>query len=334
MYWIVFFGLIIFVASLALNAWYLFRYIWINSASRPRRVMRYLSGLVIAIMAAGLLVELFFAFYARTDPFIHTLAAQNWFRRYWQLNSLGYRDIEWTPDLLESRAKIMVLGDSIVAGHGIENQNNRFADRLGQMLGDDYAVLNVGLHGVGTKTQLEAALEYPYPPDLIILSLDLDDIVDTATALDVARPNFVPTGPRLIEESYAANYFYWHFHRAAPWPWAIHYQDWARGLYHDPGVWETYRSLLSDIGQFAQAQNTQLIVVVFPDLNNLSESQTLTAQIADLFREQNIPVVDVTDLIEGENAPAFMVNPVDWHPNELLHQRVAEALYQVVLEIQ
>ena len=106
MYWFVFFGLIIFIASLALNAWYIFRYIWTDPVSRARRVTRYLSVLVILIMVAGLLVELFFAFYTRTDPFIHTLAAQNWFKRYWQLNSLGYRDIEWTPELLEGRTML------------------------------------------------------------------------------------------------------------------------------------------------------------------------------------------------------------------------------------
>jgi hypothetical protein len=332
MYWIVFFGLIIFVISLALNASYVFRYIWVDKSSRIRRVVRFSSGLILSMLVLLLLVELFFTFFAKPDPYIHTLAAQNWFKRYWSLNSFGYRDIEWTPEQLAGRTKIMVLGDSIVAGHGIQNEEERFADRLGQMLGQDYAVLNVGLHGAGTRGQLDAALEYPFTPDVIILSFHVDDIVDTATTIGVLRPNYVPTSPRLVEESYAANYLYWHHYQPAPWPWVRRYQGWARGLYEDPGVWETYRSLLLDIKNFAEAQNIQLLVVAFPDLQNIEESHPIISQIGDLYREQNVPVLDVTELLEGNDSQTLTVSTIDEHPNERLHQLVAEELYRIIRE--
>jgi hypothetical protein len=334
MYWIVFFGLIIFIFSLALNAIYVFCYIWVDKGSRARRSGQYLSGLFISILTIALLVELFFVFFAQPDPYIHTLAARNWFKRYWRLNSLGYRDVEWTPEAQEGRTKILVLGDSIVAGHGLEDEKTRFSNRLGQMLGDDYAVMNGGVHGQGTKAQLKAALVYPYSPDVLVLSIHVDDVVDTATSIGVIRPNFVPSSPRLVEESYAANYLYWHFYRPVPWEWDQRYQNWALGLYTDPGVWETYRSLLLDITRFAKERDIQLIVITFPNLQDVENSRPVVSRIIDLYRGENVPVLDVLDLIEGVEPHELMVNEVDWHPNEVLHQLVAEELHLMVLAAQ
>jgi hypothetical protein len=144
------------------------------------------------------------------------------------------------------------------------------------------------------------------------------------------RPNFVPPEPPLVRESYAANYLYWHVYQPQPWPWASREQGWARGLYEDPGVWETYRSLLLDIAKFTNEQNIAFIVVIFPDLQNIKDSRPIVTRIANLYAGQNVPVLNVTTLIQGQNPQTLMVNSVDWHPNEKLHELVAEALYQLV----
>ncbi|MBN1993794.1 MAG: hypothetical protein JW953_13930 [Anaerolineae bacterium] len=333
MYWMVYIGLVIFIVSLVLNAIFLFGYLWQNQQSRARKIAQNVAVAIFSLLATLMLIELFFNLaFAQSDAFGHTLAGQNWFERYWRINSLGYRDKEWTPELVEGRIKVMVLGDSLVAGHGINNPADRFSDVLGQMLGQDYAVMNVGRLGAETKEEFQMALDYPYSPDIIILSFYVNDIVDTYTSMEkgVSQPNFIPRSPPLVDESYAANFFYWRIYRLGPHEWSNDYWGWLRGLYNDPGVWQTYRSLLLEISRFAQERDIQLIVVVFPNLLAIEDSQPITAKIVGLYEGEEIPVVDVSNLVAGMEAKELIVNPVDWHPNEFTHRLVAEALYRQI----
>ncbi|MBI1879239.1 MAG: hypothetical protein HYR94_13645, partial [Chloroflexi bacterium] len=90
--------------------------------------------LFLTFMAAEFYFKVFFA---QTDAYVFTLSAQNWMERYWQpINSLGYRDREWTPDEVSGKLKVMVVGDSLAAGLGIENYQDRFSNKLNQLLGD------------------------------------------------------------------------------------------------------------------------------------------------------------------------------------------------------
>ena len=89
-----------------------------------------------------------------------------------------------------------------------------------------------------------------------------------------------------------------------------------------------------DIEKFAEAQNIQLIVVTFPDLQNIEDSRAIISQVVDLYQEQNVPVLDVTNLIEGNDPQALTVSAVDGHPNERLLQLVAEELYRIIREVE
>lgn len=331
MYWFVYVGLIVFILSLALNVVFLFRFIWTDEASKSRKFTQNIAISVFSILATLMLLELYFNLaFAQSDAFGQTLAGKNWFKRYWRVNSLGYRDKEWTPELLEGRTKVMVLGDSFVAGHGINDPQDRFPDVLGRMLGDGYAVMNVGILGAETKEEFQVARKYPYPPDIIILSYYVNDIADTATSMGYWQPNFVALSPPLVDESYALNFFYWRIYRLGPREWSNDYWGWLAGLYEEPGIWRTYRSLLLEISQFAQEKDIQLIVVVFPNLLAIEESRPITSKVINLYEEQEVPVVDVTGLVAGMDPEKLIVNPVDWHPNEFVHRRVAEELYRLI----
>lgn len=201
-------------------------------------------------------------------------------------NSLGYRDIEWTPQLLEERTKIMVLGDSFAAGWGIENKADLFSYKLGQMLGDDYAVMNVGRAGASTQGEIENALAYPYKPDVIILAFYLNDIDGVAVdkgfpPLPAARVEPDILEP-LVENSYAANFFYWRIYRLGSQERSTAYWNWLQGRY--------------------------------------------------IYQRQGVPVLDVTNLVEGIDSRYLVVNSVDPHPSKLVHQLVAEALYPMILD--
>ncbi|MBQ6381305.1 MAG: hypothetical protein IJJ41_06890 [Clostridia bacterium] len=79
--------------------------------------------------------------------------------------------------------RIACVGDSITYGYGIENRENTYPAKLGQLLGEGYEVVNYGLSG--RTVQLSAdkpyALEYEFEqskeftPDIVLFMLGTND---------------------------------------------------------------------------------------------------------------------------------------------------------------
>ncbi len=144
-YWAWMFAILVAAVGLAVAARFVFRS-GSTAESRPRRVAHGLVNTLVATAVTLVAIELAFKFFfAQSDGMSFTLAAKNWRERHWRpLNAQGFRDREWRPAELRGRRRIAVVGDSIVAGAGIERVADRFSDRLGSKLGDGYAVLTSG----------------------------------------------------------------------------------------------------------------------------------------------------------------------------------------------
>lgn len=288
--------------------------------------------LFLTLMALELAFKLAFV---QSDGFRYTLASKNWYARYWQENSLGYRDREWTPQDLAGKTKVMVVGDSFVAGSGIANPDDRFANQLGRLLGDDYAVMVVASPGWDTIDEIKAIVDYPYRPDILVLSYYINDIEGTAYERDAHRPQIRTDPPAwlqpLVSNSYAFNFLYWRLVRLGPQEWArIYWEEWLKKISADPDIrWQHQQELLTIINAAASEQ-VPLFVVVFPNLAAMEESRAMTQPVIDLFRTHNVPVLDVGQLLAGRDPADITVNGVDAHPNEAVHREVAEALYQMI----
>ena len=122
---------------------------------------------VAAIALCLLATEIYFRlFFFRSDNMGMTKPNHLWFKKYWHpINSLGYRDREWSPEDLSQKRVVAVVGDSFAAGHGIQKTQDRFGDVLGNLLGNRWAVVNIaqcGLHAlVATPIRGPRNLEYP-----------------------------------------------------------------------------------------------------------------------------------------------------------------------------
>jgi lysophospholipase L1-like esterase len=224
-------------------------------------------------------VEFYFkVFFAQSDGFRYTLASQNWYNKYWHENSLGYRDHEWTPEQLNGKTKVMVVGDSLTAGSGIVNPEDRFADQLGRLLGQDYVVFNVASIGWDTIDEVEAIIEYPYKPDLLILSYYINDIEGVAYESGAQRPKVRQDPPAwllpLVQNSYAANFAYWRLVRLGPQSWAnVYWNDWLKKIAADDNIrWRHQQELLT-IVDGANSEQIPLMVVVFPNMAAVEQSR-------------------------------------------------------------
>jgi hypothetical protein len=285
---------------------------------------------------AGMAVEFYFkVFFAQSDAYFFTLAAQNWQARYWQpVNSLDYRDHEWTAAEVAGKRKIMVVGDSVAAGVGINNYQDRFSNQLNRLLGDDTVVFNVASSGWNTRQETEAMIKYPYHPDVIILSYFINDIEGAAYHQGIERQTLVakPTFPlsALVNNSYALNFIYWRYVRWGQQEGLTDYLAWVVDLFHNQEVWWVHQQELQTIYDGAKSEGIPLIVVVFPYPTDLAKSQIINQPVLDFFNSRGVKTLDVAPLLAHYPPQDLMASSVDAHPNELVHRLVAEQLYKLL----
>jgi hypothetical protein len=339
MYWLGFISILLIGLGLTIGALIFYRRRWPNKAV-VRPILENVTLLIMGLFLIFGILEFYFkVFFAQTDGYTFTLAAQNWNEKYWYpINSLGYRDQEWTPENTKGKIKVMVVGDSFVAGTGIENYEDRFSNQLAKLLGQDYVVFNVSSPGWSTQSETKALVEYPYEPDILILSYFINDIEQTAYDQGLERPRFVkkPSGilDFIVSNSYAFNFLYWRWHRLTHPLQKPNYIDWLNSLYQAPELWWRHRQELLTIIEGTASEQIPLLVVVFPNLAAIEESQLISQPVIDLFHEHNIPVLDVGMLLVGRDSAEITVNAVDAHPNEAVHLEVAEHLYQMIQDME
>ncbi|MEW5960199.1 MAG: hypothetical protein AB1801_20945 [Chloroflexota bacterium] len=311
--------------------------VYLHRAQKSGSFLENLTLMALTLLLTLLGLEFYFKVFFAESNDITNLAMQNWRDRYYRgaFNSFGYRDQEWTPEKIAGKTKVMVVGDSFVEGVGIKNAADRFPDALGRLLGPDYVVFNLGRRGADTGQEVQDILNYPYPPDILVLSYFVNDIDGIAIKVGLLDPPKAPPIPSLlqplVENSYAFNFFYWRMMRLAlagqpDWRW-----QWRLAAYQHAEAWELHRRALLDIYAGTRSQHIPFFVVVFPSITHPEESRVVTDRIVALFEGQGAPVLDVRQLIQGLPSRELTVNAVDSHPNERVHRQVAEALYQMFI---
>jgi hypothetical protein len=313
----------------------LFRLRW-KGQSKWRNLAQNVALSLGALFLVFVLAELYFKlFFWQSDGLGCTLASQSWFNRYWKpVNSLGYRDYEWTPQAVAGRTKVMVLGDSFVAGYGIERIEDRFSDVLAAELGPGYAVMTVARNGWNTNSAMAGGFLYPYRPDVIVLSHYVNDIEVVEKGEELNCQDLLNSAPSplrpLIEESYFTNFLYWRVSRLGLTRWAVDHWNWQKSLYDDPVAWNVHQDDLRGVIRWCSEQGVDLFVVVFPNLLAVEESRPMTSKVVNLFRANGVPVLDVAAMVENDDPRSLVVNRLDPHPSVELHRRIAAELYEMM----
>lgn len=294
---------------------------------------------VLLMMGAG---EVYFRFgYAESDG-LPTLASRNWMARYWQTNSLGYRDREWTADDLENRTVIAVLGDSFAAGWGIENPADRFGDVLAAKLGDGFAVVNLGEPGASTVEELENFQAYPFgTPDVVILQYYLNDIETAALSIGLdPQLNPMASVPEWVNESYLANFLYWRLvGRLQPEQrGTLTYWQWLYSMYDHSAVWAIHAAQLDGLIDAVDSKGIPLMVVLFPNMLDPVGSIPYIDRAAQVFEARGYDsncILKLFDAAEAMPIRERIVSERDAHASAVFNHAVGEMLYGrvgVVLE--
>ncbi|MCA8977781.1 MAG: SGNH/GDSL hydrolase family protein [Planctomycetes bacterium] len=270
-------------------------------------------------------LEAAFLFVAQSHNVGYTLASRIWRQRYWQTNSLGYRDPEHVARA--DKKTVFLVGDSFAAGAGSARREDRFGDLLAA-LEPQFNVLNLGRSGADTVGEYHDLLAHPLTPDILVLQYYPNDIEGTATRGGWQLPKFTPyadLGPRVafvVRNSFLMNFVYWQFPHAD----GLAYTRFLERAFADEGLLLQHIAELDQFCSYAKARSIPLVVVVFPVLMDLSESQKLTERIEALLADRGVPVVDVAGLVKDLEVGERTANRQDAHPSARVHALVAAAL--------
>ena len=320
------------VSALLLNWAYVLRSLW-TKPSRLRSVLMKCSVSVSTCIYLFLILELlFYSSFTVSDGFGFTLASQRWNEKYWNpINSFGYRDVEHDPVEFQNKDTIFVVGDSLVAGHGIAKTENRFSDILKRNLGAQYVVVNIAQNGWNTPEEYQAIISYPHKPKRIVLSYFINDIDGAARRVGYIPAILVePPHDRvllyIVNHSYFLNFVYWRLYRFHNNDIGETYVTYLKRSYSSPNVWGAHETELEQIVAYARNQGIDLTVVVFPNLMAVKDSSPITSKVTEFFQNHNVRVLNLEPLLEGRDPTTLIVNSLDGHPNEALNKEVAELL--------
>jgi hypothetical protein len=303
--------------------------------------MKNLALVLSSILCLVLILEGIFTFLPRSFGTGIPLAERNWLAYYWRpVNHLGYRDLEVETPCPAGIVKIAVLGDSIVAGHGIKDFRLRFSDLLAEHLGPSYRVYNLGICGSDTRDQLKSLMNFPVAPDMVILAHYDNDIPMPKTApyeiilsvLDELNPEV----RFIVDRSFLANYLYWSFF--APGRLFEKYVESAETnpffYYLDKEILALHQKDLKAIQNYCENNNIGFLPVLFPEMGIYIEfSKIIVNQpLATFFLDRDTPVLDVYPLVKSLPRNQRTVNQHDQHPSPLVHAIVAKALYGILDE--
>jgi hypothetical protein len=287
------------------------------------------SGMMVLIVLEGL-----FMFSKTTHRFNGTLGSRAWFLNYWTLNENGYRDIDHDSAAVAGKRKVLVIGDSFVAGHGIQDPKDRFSDLLGAKLPPKiYEVFNLGVCGQDTRDEWENLKGFRYKPDVLVFSWYPNDIEmdgergGLVLQHSISYDDLWASARYLVRRSYLWNYIYWRF----PHPNELkNYFGYIQQCFAYPKVRSQHLREVDRLIAYGDSLRIPMVAVVFPFLENAAGSAFATDVIEARFREQGVPVLSVRSMIQGQPAERFVVNQNDPHPNERLHAMVADSLFELL----
>jgi uncharacterized membrane protein YciS (DUF1049 family) len=289
------------------------------------------SGLLVLLISAGFLlivVEFGLRWFAiQSFGASSSILTANYIDVVWgENNSLDMRDNrEPVPPDDPDTEVVLVVGDSLVAGFGIDQREDRFADRLDNLLGDDAHVYLAARPGWETQTQFEALREYPVPPDTVIVSYFINDIGD-AYADKHGRYHPPDTTNIFVNTLFIPSYLHWQVFRGentAP--------DFTALAMADDEVMAAHADELREVIDWTRQQDAEIVYLIWPHPVVMEGHAPLLDLVRGVLDEREVTYVDMGPIMAEYDVQERIVNAFDPHPSVAMNQLAAEALYGVLV---
>ncbi len=318
-----------------------------RSRQAPRRLFAVNAGLSLAMLLVLITAgELAFACFADfSDTFNISNVSKRWLALHveGEENENGFRDRnELTTYVPGGKQRIIFLGDSFTAGHGIRRMEDRFTDLIAARLERDkpgkFLVANLALPAYDallvTQLAKEELLKKHYEMAACVYVYNLNDVdrfdpqtAESLQAIQNSEPTFF-----LFRNTYLLNWLYFRMVAFRNTGAQSYYENLRRSYESEP--WAKVRDLLKDLQQQCQAQGVDFRMVIFPFVNDVGEHYPFRAaheRIVEFCKAEKIPVLDLEPIFRSHANENLVVSRFDAHPNERAHVIAAQAIENQLL---
>jgi len=259
--------------------------------------------------------------------------------RYYRSNSLGFRGPEYSPKPESGRVRILLTGDSVAMGDGVD-EAERYSSLLPDVLAGEHRVevINAAVSGANiddAMNRLAKGIE-AYSPDIAVYGFTINDIDGPAyrsASAEVKQawrerrrgpfPESRSAALRLLSQRIGAL-------SAARSPRETWYAVEVFDNYdRNPEAW---RALTEGFGRFARILEEYDLcghVFVHTHLNELGDDHAFSdiyARVAEVARARGIATTISYPDFAGRDGRSFWVSSVDPHPNARGHTILADGL--------
>ena len=283
-----------------------------------------------AVTVVLLLLEFVFMNVANANTGGRALSEKIWMDRFWNpINSLGYRDLEPSVEETEKLTKVLFLGDSFTAGHGVKYSETVSSVIKENLQGEQWEVYNAGKNGADTRAELENLKAYPVVPDLVVYQYFGNDINQTALEQGVKPfssyfysdiPSIVAL---LVRRSFFFNFVYWRFPHSS---WAEDYYRFQRQAFEST---DAVAEHLVDIEKLVNAiaeLDAEVVMLLYPNLQDFDISERYMNILRTFCSDRGIQYIDIGEIAEGLSPRDRVVGHNDGHSSAALNRITAEAL--------
>jgi lysophospholipase L1-like esterase len=250
-----------------------------------------------------------------------------------EISSLGLRNPEVALQKPEGFYRILVLGDSMTFGWGVQaeetyprilertlNAQTRLSDASRR-----FEVINAGVGNYNTAQEVSYFKERGVllDPDMVILGFYVNDAETTPRA----KSGWI----RQRSYLYVLASSFWDaiWRRSGE---AQGFEEYYLDLYQgDSPGWQAGRHALGELIALCRTRGIDLRVLLIPELHSPADHypfESVHEQVRRIAEDAGIPTIEVRERMAGIEPHTLWVSPGDAHPNELAHRLVAAGLYE------
>ena len=270
---------------------------------------------------------------------------------YHKTNSLGFRGEEYTEEKDENTTRIAFIGDSFTFGEGVKDSDifsNKLIEKLNSLNSKEntYESYNFGVGGYNTEQSvfLFKNLVHTLKPDIVFLGYTLNDaesklfyVNKNANSVERrAREANIHEGLPDSKPPDTLPYIF----RTTKLLWQVTNNhkiteqtiDYYKKLYDENNKnWRTTQNSLREFSEICKEKQIKCYFIMFPLLFELNENypfHEIHSKVKAEIESKDIPIIDVLPSLLGKEYKNLWVHFTDQHPNELVHEIVAELLFK------
>ena len=246
-------------------------------------------------------------------------------------NSLGFRsDREYSQAKKENVTRILVIGDSITLGWGVD-YNQTYSRLLENLLNKgskdkQYEVINTGVGNYNSVNELETLKKYIYlKPDIIIEGFYINDIEKVKY-------------PTKLSYFFMKNSYFYAFIEDkiinATFGKSYSYKEYYNDLYKDEYLRERLRKAVRELDAIGKEHNIPVVFMNIPEFHQFKDypfPQVNSFLENDVLVQTSVYYVDLLPYFINETPEKLWVSPEDPHPNAEGHKIIARSLYKFMV---